>query len=79
MFVIEKQVVVTSTWYKYELQASKDGISSSEHLRSDAHGKQHGGRAHSRKRKGNERRTVPAFLADALHGTSYHHHSATTA
>ena len=64
-FVIERQVGVASTVYKYELQAPKDGTSFSEHVKSDADGKQHGGRAHSRKRKRNEHRTVPPFLADA--------------
>ena len=37
-FVIEKQVGVTSTGYKYNLQASRDGVSSSEHVRSDTDG-----------------------------------------
>ena len=37
--------------YKYKLQASKDNVSYSEHVRSNTDGKQHGGRAHSRKWK----------------------------
>ena len=57
--------VCISTRYKYELQASTDDVSSSEHVRSDADEKQHGGRAHSKKRKRNERRTFPEFLTDA--------------
>ena len=33
---MEKKVGVPSTEYKNKLQASKDGVSSSEHVRSDA-------------------------------------------
>ena len=76
---MEKKVGVPSTEYKNKLQASKDGVSSSEHVRSDADWKQHGGRVHSRKRKRKERRTVPAFLANAYLGASYLHQSTTTA
>ena len=35
-FLMDKQVGVTSTRYKSKLQASRDGVSSSEHVRSDA-------------------------------------------
>ena len=43
----------------------KHCVSSSEHVRSETDRKQHGGRAYSNKRKRNEHRTVPPFLADA--------------